>query len=68
MPGALAGMHALACSAHKNTTNCTHNRTQRLPTAHTCFNHLMLPSYRDKGTLRDRLLLAIENAEGFGLM
>jgi hypothetical protein len=40
----------------------------RLPTAHTCFNHLLLPGYCDKETLRARLLLAIENAEGFGLM
>eukprot|EP00878_Enallax_costatus_P019059 GHUV01020096.1.p1 GENE.GHUV01020096.1~~GHUV01020096.1.p1 ORF type:complete len:379 (+),score=90.25 GHUV01020096.1:952-2088(+) len=40
----------------------------RLPTAHTCFNHLLLPAYRDKETLRQRLLLAIENAEGFGLL
>ncbi|KIY91897.1 ubiquitin-protein ligase E3 A [Monoraphidium neglectum] len=42
--------------------------SDRLPTAHTCFNHLLLPVYRDKETLRARLLLAIENAEGFGLM
>eukprot|EP00878_Enallax_costatus_P031309 GHUV01034231.1.p1 GENE.GHUV01034231.1~~GHUV01034231.1.p1 ORF type:complete len:159 (-),score=19.32 GHUV01034231.1:358-834(-) len=40
----------------------------RPPTAHTCFNHLLLPAYRDKETLRQRLLLAIENAEGFGLL
>ena len=42
--------------------------SDRLPTAHTCFNHLLLPAYRDKEALRARLLLAIENAEGFGLM
>jgi ubiquitin-protein ligase E3 A len=41
--------------------------SDRLPTAHTCFNHLLLPVYGDKATLRARLLLAIENAEGFGL-
>lgn len=40
----------------------------RLPTAHTCFNHLLLPAYKDKETLKQRLLLAIENAEGFGLL
>ena len=40
----------------------------RLPTAHTCFNHLLLPAYSDKNTLRQRLMLALENAEGFGLM
>eukprot|EP00877_Chromochloris_zofingiensis_P010517 jgi/Chrzof1/5719/Cz16g12280.t1 len=41
---------------------------ERLPTAHTCFNHLLLPAYKDKETLQRLLLLAIENAEGFGLM
>lgn len=40
----------------------------RLPTAHTCFNHLLLPSYSDKETLRLRLMLALDNAEGFGLL
>lgn len=42
--------------------------SERLPTAHTCFNHLLLPQYDDRETLRSRLELAIENAEGFGLM
>jgi len=42
--------------------------SERLPTAHTCFNHLLLPDYKDKESLQQRLLLAIENAEGFGLM
>jgi ubiquitin-protein ligase E3 A len=40
----------------------------RLPTAHTCFNHLLLPAYSNKGTLQQRLMLALENAEGFGLL
>ena len=39
----------------------------RLPTAHTCFNVLLLPEYASFETLRDRLLLAIGNARGFGL-
>jgi ubiquitin-protein ligase E3 A len=38
-----------------------------LPTAHTCFNHLLLPAYASKDKLRSKLLLAIENSEGFGL-
>ncbi len=41
--------------------------TDLLPTAHTCFNMLMLPQYSDKNKLRDRLLLAINECEGFGL-
>ncbi|BDA45778.1 probable E3 ubiquitin-protein ligase HECTD2 [Coccomyxa sp. Obi] len=41
--------------------------SNRLPTAHTCFNHLLLPAYNDKATLQNRLETAINNAEGFGL-
>eukprot|EP00752_Nemacystus_decipiens_P004319 g3945.t1 len=41
--------------------------SDRLPTAHTCFNHLLLPSYSTKAKLKDRLDLAIEQSEGFGL-
>jgi hypothetical protein len=41
--------------------------TDRLPTAHTCFNYLLLPDYSSKDKLQARLLTAIENAEGFGL-
>jgi len=40
----------------------------QLPTSHTCFNVLMLPTYPDLPTLRDRLLRAIEESEGFGLL
>lgn len=38
------------------------------PAAHTCFNHLLLPEYSSEAVLREKLLLAISNAEGFGLM
>lgn len=41
--------------------------SDRLPTAHTCFNHLLLPSYSSKEKLADKLTLAIEQSEGFGL-
>ena len=40
----------------------------RLPTAHTCFNVLLLPKYSSVEKLRERLLKAISNAKGFGLM
>jgi hypothetical protein len=36
-----------------------------LPRAHTCFNRLDLPPYRSYEELREKLLLAIENSEGF---
>jgi len=41
--------------------------SNRLPTAHTCFNQLDLPEYSDEDKLRRSLLVAIrEGAEGFG--
>jgi len=41
--------------------------TERLPSAHTCFNTLLLPEYSSQQRLRASLMTAIENAEGFGL-
>jgi len=41
--------------------------TERLPTASTCFNILLLPAYSSKDKLRQKLHTAINNAEGFGL-
>lgn len=40
----------------------------RIPSAHTCFNDLILPKYSSKEILRSKLLRAIENKEGFGLI
>lgn len=37
-----------------------------LPTAYTCYGILLLPEYRDKEVLRERLAMALENAQGFG--
>ena len=39
----------------------------RLPTAATCFNQLMLPSYSSDEVLAQRLGVALEHATGFGL-
>ena len=39
----------------------------RLPMSHTCFNQLILPVYKSKKLLRHKLVLAIQNTEGFGL-
>lgn len=41
--------------------------TDRLPTSHTCFNVLLLPEYNSRAKLQDRLMVAIHNAQGFGL-
>jgi len=39
----------------------------RLPMAHTCFNQLVLPHYKSREVLKEKLMIAIENAEGFGI-
>ncbi|CAG5130186.1 unnamed protein product [Candidula unifasciata] len=38
-----------------------------LPMSHTCFNQLVLPAYSSKKILKQKLITAISNAEGFGL-
>ncbi|PRP86145.1 ubiquitin-protein ligase E3A [Planoprotostelium fungivorum] len=42
--------------------------SDRLPSAHTCFNHLLLPEYSTKEKLKERLVTAIGNSEGFGML
>ncbi|CAD7952288.1 unnamed protein product [Amoebophrya sp. A25] len=43
--------------------------TERLPSAHTCFNQLDVPEYASKDILRKKLLQAVEMArEGFGFV
>ncbi|XP_052392804.1 E3 ubiquitin-protein ligase NEDD4-like isoform X16 [Carassius gibelio] len=37
----------------------------KLPRAHTCFNRLDLPTYETFEDLREKLLMAVENAQGF---
>lgn len=41
--------------------------SDRLPTSHTCFNILLLPEYATREKLAERLMVAIQNAQGFGL-
>eukprot|EP01062_Namystynia_karyoxenos_P066719 TRINITY_DN60656_c0_g1_i1.p1 TRINITY_DN60656_c0_g1~~TRINITY_DN60656_c0_g1_i1.p1 ORF type:complete len:845 (+),score=256.90 TRINITY_DN60656_c0_g1_i1:173-2536(+) len=41
---------------------------ERLPTAATCFHQLELPMYRTEEELRMKLVTAIRNAKGFGLV
>lgn len=42
--------------------------SDKLPCAHTCFNHLLLPDYQNIERLERNLLIAINNSKGFGLM
>ena len=41
--------------------------SELLPTSHTCFNTLLLPEYNSIEKLKDRLIKAINECEGFGL-
>ena len=38
-----------------------------LPSAHTCFNNLILPDYKNKELMKNKILTAINYSEGFGL-
>jgi ubiquitin-protein ligase E3 A len=44
------------------------NLSFRLPTAHTCFNVLLLPDYSTKEKLKDRLEKAVDYSKGFGML
>jgi len=59
----LAGLQQLGLKIQRNGSE----PCDRLPTAHTCFNLLLLPEYESLEKLQRLLLTAIENAEGFGL-
>ncbi|KNC75240.1 hypothetical protein SARC_12233, partial [Sphaeroforma arctica JP610] len=58
--GGLANLHFVIA---KNGAD-----SERLPTAHTCFNVLLLCDYSSKESLKAKILTAIENAEGFGML
>uniref|UniRef100_A0A914ULP6 HECT-type E3 ubiquitin transferase n=1 Tax=Plectus sambesii TaxID=2011161 RepID=A0A914ULP6_9BILA len=58
----IGGLAKLAFIIARNGDDCT-----RLPTAHTCFNVLLLPEYKSKENLRERLMKAISYSRGFGL-
>ena len=67
----VSGMQAAVLSMWLLVYRCVLQRdgpdSQKLPTSHTCFNTLLLPSYRSKDVMANRLKLAIMNSEGFGL-
>lgn len=46
--------------------NGEEGRGGRLPTAYTCYGTLLLPEYEDREVLRERLGMALGNAQGFG--
>lgn len=56
------GLSKLAFVVSKNGTE-----DQRLPSAHTCFNHLLLPAYSTLEIMRCKIRYAMTQSEGFGL-
>ncbi|XP_032649043.1 putative E3 ubiquitin-protein ligase HECTD2 [Chelonoidis abingdonii] len=58
----VGGMADLNFKISKSETS-----TNWLPVAHTCFNQLCLPPYKSKKELKQKLVIGISNAEGFGL-
>eukprot|EP00210_Caulerpa_lentillifera_P001329 g1279.t1 len=58
----IGGLGNLKCVIQQNGSD-----DRKLPTAHTCFNTLLLPNYSTREDLHHRLKLAIMNSEGFGL-
>mmetsp|Transcript_17880 Transcript_17880/g.26766 ORF Transcript_17880/g.26766 Transcript_17880/m.26766 type:complete len:834 (+) Transcript_17880:80-2581(+) len=57
------GLGDLSFTISKNGSD-----SERLPTSHTCFNHLLLPQYSTAEKLERNLLIAIQNCKGFGLL
>ena len=39
-----------------------------LPSSHTCFNNLILPDYQNKECMKNKLMIALNYSEGFGLI
>ena len=42
--------------------------SERLPSSHTCFNHLLLPNYATREKLERKLKQALQSSEGFGMI
>ena len=42
--------------------------SDRLPTAHTCLNVLLLPDYKNMVKLKERFMIAITHAKGSGML
>lgn len=59
----VGGLSHLKLVIARNGPDC-----DRLPTAHTCFNVLLLPEYDTRDKLQDRLMKAISYSKGFGML
>jgi ubiquitin-protein ligase E3 A len=58
----VGGLRAVELVVSRNT-----DEEARLPSAHTCFNHLLLPEYKSLEVMRERVRFAMGETEGFGL-
>jgi len=58
----IAGLSTIKFTISKNGSD-----QSKLPTSHTCFNHLLLPAYTTREQCQRMLMLAIQNSKGFGL-
>ena len=56
------GLSQLGLVISRNT-----DEDSRLPSAHTCFNHLLLPEYSTVDLMREKIVFAMTQTEGFGL-
>ena len=61
------GLSAMKFVISKATSESDELNDIRLPSAHTCFNHLLLPSYSSVEVMREKLKYAISHSEGFAL-
>ena len=59
----IGGLSSLKFIIERHTSD-----TENLPNSRTCSNLLLIPEYSSKEKLRQKLLLAIEHKEGFGLI
>jgi len=59
----VGGLAKLRLTIAKNGSD-----SERLPTAHTCFNVLLLPEYSTREKLNDLLMKAIKECKGFGML
>lgn len=63
----VGGMRNVTFTIQKNgAEDSADGKGEHLPTAYTCYGIFLLPEYRDKEALRERLGMALENAQGFG--
>ncbi|KAH0787258.1 ubiquitin ligase [Histomonas meleagridis] len=54
-------------SAFKLVIQKTNDPT-KLPISHTCFNIFALPTYESKEIMKEKIMISIQNTEGFGLI